>query len=102
MCEFPDIYIKFPNWSCVLKFCIEYPGVFVPDKGMNYEDDANISFILFHHYKNISYCHLHKQLLTEHVKTFPSCINIQNFEKGKFTTRKGLVLKSCIIVDFYS
>ena len=35
-------------------------------------------------------------------KTRPSCKNIDNFKKGKVTTQKSLVLKSCRILDFHS
>ena len=36
------------------------------------------------------------------MEKFPSCINIECFEKGKVTTRKIIVLKSYIILDFHS
>ena len=102
MCDFLEKYIKFPKWSCVLKFFSEHPGVFVPDAEMNDEDDAYILFIRLHRYKNTSYCSLHKQLLPEHIKTCPSCTNIENLDKRKVTTWKILVLKSCSILDFHS
>ena len=38
MCEFPDKYIKYPNWSYVLNCCSEFPGVFDPDASMNGEN----------------------------------------------------------------
>ena len=98
MCDFLEKDIKFPKWSCVLNFCSERPGVFVPDTEMNDEDDAHIILILFHHYNNTISCYLHKQLLPEHVKTFPSCMNIENVEKGKVATRIILVLKSYSIL----
>ena len=51
------------NWSCMLNFCIGCPGVFVTDAEIICEEDVNVPFIYFHHYKNISSHSLHKQLL---------------------------------------
>ena len=76
----------------MLIFFSECPGVFVPGVEMNDEDDVKLPFIRFYHYKNIISCYLQKQLLTDHVKTCPSCMNIENFYKVKDTTRKILVL----------
>ena len=67
MCDFPEKYTKLPKWSCVLNCCSECPGVFVPDAEINYEDDVNLPFVLFHYYGNISSCSFHKRLLLEHV-----------------------------------
>ena len=50
MCDFPEKYIKFPKWSCVLNCCSECPGIFVTDAEMNDEDDVNLPLIQFHHY----------------------------------------------------
>ena len=36
------------------------------------------------------------------VNTPPLCINMEIFDKGKFTTQNILVLKPCIILDFNS
>ena len=88
--------------SCVLNCCSGFPGVFVTDSEIYDEDDVNIPFIRFHHYKNIRYFSLRKQIFPDHGKTCPSCMNLENFEKGNVTTRKLLVLKSCSILDFYS
>ena len=49
---------------------------FLPNAEMNDADDADLTFIQFNQYKNISSCYLHKQLLFEHDKTYPSCTNI--------------------------
>ena len=85
-CWFSDKEIIFLNWSCVFNCCSECPSVLVPDAEMNDEDDADITFIWFHHYKNISSCSLHEHIFSEHVKTRPPCMNIENVEKGKVTT----------------
>ena len=45
---------------------------------------------------------MYKQLLPEHVRTSPSCMNIGNFYKIKVTTQKTLALKLCSILDFHS
>ena len=45
MCCFPEKYIKFLNVSSVLNCFSEYPGVFVPNVEINYEDDVNLPFI---------------------------------------------------------
>ena len=45
---------------------------------------------------------MHKHILPDYVKPCPSCMNIENLKKGKVTTRKSLLLKSCMILDFYS
>ena len=95
-------YIKFPKWSCVLNCCSECPGIFVTDAEINDEDDVNLPFIQFYHYKNISFCYFHTQLFPDHGKICPSWMNLEFFEKGTFTTRKSLLLKSCIILDFHS
>ena len=42
--------IKFPKWSCVLKFSIECPGILFPDAETNEKDDVNIPLIRFHYY----------------------------------------------------
>ena len=86
----------------MLNCCSEFTSVFVTDAEMNDEDDMHLTFILFHHNKNISSCYFHKQLFPEHEKMGPSCMNIKNVEKGRVTTRKKLVLKSCSILDFWS
>ena len=41
---------SFPKWSCVLNFCGECPGFFVPDAEINCEEDVNLPFISFSHY----------------------------------------------------
>ena len=102
MCDFPEKYTNLPKWSCVLNVCSECPIFFVTDAENNYEYDLDIPFIWYHHYKSISSCSFHKQLFPEHFKTCPSCINIENVEKGKVTKWKILVLKSCIILDLCS
>ena len=102
MCDFTDKYIKSPKWSCVLNFCSECPGVFVPDAEINFDEDVNLPFNNFHHYKNIISCYYHKQIFPEHGKTCTLCMNIENPEKGKSTTRKSTLLKSCSILDFHS
>ena len=71
MYDFTDIYTKFPKWSCVLKVCSEFPGVFIPVADMNGEKDVDLPFIHFHHYKNLSPCSLHKYILPDHGKTRP-------------------------------
>ena len=86
----------------MLNYCIEFPGVFILGTRINDEYDANLPFINFHHYENISSCYLNKQILPENFKTCPSCMNIENVEKVKFTTRESLVLKLCSILDFHS
>ena len=93
MSDCTNKYIKFPNWSCVLKCCSECPGVFVTDSEMSSNKDVEILFICLHYYENISYCYLHKELLPEHVKTYTSCINVENVDKLKVTTQKSIVLK---------
>ena len=50
----------------------------------------NITFIRFHHYKNISSCSFHKHLFPDHSKTFLSCTNIENADKEKVKHRKVL------------
>ena len=57
---------------------------------MNGEDDVNLTYIWFCHYKNISSCYLHKHLLPEHGNTCPSFMNIEDLETGKDTTWKVL------------
>ena len=101
LCDFLEKYIKFPNWSCVLNCYSERPGVFSGAEVTD-EDDAYILFILFHQYKNISSFYLHKQLLPDHGKKYPSFMNIEIVEKGKVTTQKNIVLKSCSILGFCS
>ena len=101
MCDFPNKYIKLTKFSCVLRCCIEFPGLFVPDAEINGENYVDLPFIRFYHYENISSCHFHKQILPAHGKTFPLCMNLENIDKIKVTTRKSLVLKSCSILDFY-
>ena len=86
----------------MLNCCSECPGVFVPDAETNDENDANLPLIKFHHYKNTSSCYLNKQLFPKNGKTRPSFMNIEKVKKGKFITRKILVLKSCSIWDFHS
>ena len=79
MFECPDKYIKFSKCSCVLNFYIECPGLFVTDADINGDKDVNLPFIYFHHYKNVIFCYLNKQILPYHGKTYPSCINIEFF-----------------------
>ena len=57
---------------------------------INDEEDMDLPLISSHHYENISFCYFHKQILPEHGKTCPSCTNLENFDKGKVTTRKSL------------
>ena len=57
--------------QCVLNFCSECPGVFVSDAEINCEEYMNLPFLSFNHYKNISSCSLHNQLLPKHGKIFP-------------------------------
>ena len=45
MCDFPKIYIKFLNWSCVLNCFSERPSFLDPDAKINDEDDADLPFI---------------------------------------------------------
>ena len=71
MCDFTEKDIKLQKWSCVLNCCSECPGVFVPDAEINDGDDADLPFILFHHYENIISRYFHKQLFHEHGKTLP-------------------------------
>ena len=60
---------------------------------MNDYKDTELQFIHFHHYENVSSCYLHKKLLPGHGKKFPSFMNPDNVNKGKFTTRNIPVLK---------
>ena len=59
---------------------------FVPDTEIDDKDDLNLSFIRFHIYVNISSFYLHKQILSDHSKTYPSCMNIENIDRVKVTT----------------
>ena len=102
MCDFSDKDIKFSKCSCVLNCFVEYPGVFVSDVEMICEEYFDLPFIHFHHYANISSCYLQIYIFLVHGKACPSCTNIENIEKGKFTTRKIFVLKSCSILGFHS
>ena len=102
MCDFTDRDIKLPKWSCVLNCYSECPGFFFNEAESNWGDYVYLSFIHFHHYKDIISCYSHKHLLPEHVKTCPPCTNLENVKKGKFTTRKSLVLKSWSILDLHS
>ena len=68
MCDFPDKYIKFPKWPCVLNCYSERPSVFATDEDMNGSKYVYLTFIIFHHYDNIIYCYLNIHLLTEHGK----------------------------------
>ena len=86
----------------MLNCCIECPDVFVTDAEINCEGDVNLPLFRFHHYKSIISCSLHKNILPEHGKICPSFINMENYWKGKVTTQKSLLLKSCIILDFHS
>ena len=61
ICNFTDKDIKLPKCSRVLNCCSECPGVFVPYVEMIGDEDANLSSIIFCHYKNISSCYLYKQ-----------------------------------------
>ena len=45
---------------------------------------------------------MQKQIFPDHEKTRPPYMNIENFVKGKVTTKKSVVLKSCRILDFHS
>ena len=102
MSDCTNKYIKFPKWSCVLNYCIEYPGVFVTDSEIKSDKDFELTFIYLQYYEDISYCYLQKELLPEHVKTYNSCINIENVDKVKVTTRKSIVLKYYSFMDFHS
>ena len=53
MCDCPEKYTKFPNWSCELIFFNECPCVLVPDSEINFVEDVDLPFIHFHHYENI-------------------------------------------------
>ena len=86
----------------MLNYYSEGPGVFVPNTEMNDEDDVNLPFNRFHIYINITSCSFYKHLFSEHVKTRPWCMNTEKSDKGKFKTRKSLVLKECRILDFQS
>ena len=98
---FLTIISNFPKYSCVLNCCSECSGFFVPDADINCKEYLNLSFICFHHYKNISSCSLQKHLFPEHEKAYNSYMNLEIFEKGNVTTHKILVLKSCRILDFH-
>ena len=74
---------------------------FVPDEGMNYNEDMEPPFINFCHYEKSNFCSLHKQLLTKHGKTCPSCTNIRNTKKWKATIKNILVLKLCKFWGFH-
>ena len=99
--DFPDKYIRFTKWECVSNFCSECPGVFVADAKIDCEDYVILLFIRFYHYKNISSCYSHKQTFTDHGKTCPLWMNIENPDKGNVTTHRSLLLKSCRILDFH-
>ena len=71
----------------------QFPGVFVTDAEINGEEDVDLPFIYFYRYENIRSFYLHKQILPEHDKTFPLCMNPENVEKRKVTTQESLVLK---------
>ena len=86
----------------MLNYFSECPSVFGTDAEMNCDEYVDLEFNCFHHYENISYYYLHKHLLPENGKTCPSCMNLVNSDKGKVTTRKILVLKSCSIMYFHS
>ena len=75
---FLKIISSLPKCSCVLNCCIKCPGVFVPDAEMNDKDDADLPFIRFHHYKNISSCSFCNQLFLEHGENCTSCTNKDN------------------------
>ena len=102
LCETLLKIYQVENLSWVLNCCSECPSIFVPDAEINDEDDAYLPFIWFHHYRNIISCSLHKQILPEHGKICPLCINIENVDKVKVTTWKSLVLISCSILEFHS
>ena len=102
MCDFPENISNLPMWSCVLKKFSECLCLFVTDAEMNCEEYLIITFIIFHHHEIINYRSFYKQLFPEHGKICPSFMNIEKYEKGKVTTMKIIVLKSCSILDFHS
>ena len=69
---------------------------------MNDDGDTDHTFISFHNYDSVICCYFHIKLVPDNGKTFSFCINLGNFDKGKVTTQKSLILKSCIILDFCS
>ena len=68
--------------------------LFVPDVEINGNEYADIPFIRFHHYENISSCYLHNHILPDHGKTCSSCMNLESVDEVKVETWKILVLKS--------
>ena len=82
MCDCTDKYIKLTNWSFVLIFCSNFPGVFVTGAEMNDDKDVDLPFIIFCHYQNIRSCCFHKHILSQHHKTYPLCMNILNVENN--------------------
>ena len=69
---------------------------------MKSDQDLDPPFIHFNGYKNINFCFSQKKILAKYGKTCPLCANLKTYEKGKITTLKSIVLKSCSIMDFYS
>ena len=102
MCDFTEKYIELTKLSCVLNFCSECPGALSLLKKWTMRMIWIFHLFDFNQHKNISSCSLHKQLLTKNGKTCASCMNIENINKVKVTTRKIIALKLCRILYFHS
>ena len=107
--------LNFPVFVSFLKIYIKYPRVIICVKLLHWMSwcfcywyriqlwgRCEPSIISFSSLKNLISCSLHKNISPEHGKICPSFINMENYWKGKVTTQKSLVLKSCIILDFHS
>ena len=72
MCTCPENYIKFTK-VVIIRLIVfsEYPGVFVPESEINYDENMNPPSISFYQHANVSSCSLNKQPLSENGKTFP-------------------------------
>ena len=53
LCQFTEKDIDMPKGSCVLNCCSGFPCVFFPGTEINFEEDVNLPFILFHTYRNV-------------------------------------------------
>ena len=102
MCDCPDKDIKLKIGQVFWKKISDCPGVYIPDADINDDEDMELPFICFHRYESFSSCYLNQNFLPDNSKTYTSCTNIENEEKGKVIIKKNLVLKSCRILDFHS
>ena len=102
-CSYPPSQHALPHCKCVLRWCYNYPRIYLPDQESDSRRSNESSWIHFHIYHWIAWCTVHGRLPQDENKIFRLCFqDPSTVTPEKLYTRKEPVMMETYIADFHT